>query len=213
MEKRSENREQFKLERQRSNVAAFYDKAAPEYIESLESKTEYQLPRIVKEIFKKYGIEEGSVLDVGCGVGKIRDYLGDKFSYQGIDISQGMVEEAKKRGFDAQAGPAEELVRMFGDKSVDHITALTSLYFIKDWESLAKEFERVARKSIFVSLDHFEPKIIEMMKNKGIDLYNHSASAIHDPTEVLKDVFLWKRVGTEDRIYGDVVFKLFEKKV
>jgi len=197
------------LETQRSNVAAFYDHAAPEYVEALESKTEYQLPRIIREVYDKYGIKDGSVLDIGCGIGKIKDYLGPAFTYQGIDLSPGMVEEARKRGFDARLGPAEELIKSFGDKSVDHITAMTSLNFIKEWELLAAEFERVARNTIFVALDQYEPKLIQMMKAKGIDLYNHEASAIHDPTEMQKDVFIWKRAGTEDRVYGDIVFKKF----
>ena len=209
MEKPVEFGDIAELETQRSNVAAFYDHAAPEYVEALESKTEYQLPRIIREVYNKYGIKDGSVLDIGCGIGKIKDYLGPVFTYQGIDLSPGMVNEAKKNGFDAQLGPVEELIKSFGDKSVDHITAMTMLYFVKDWEGLAREFERVARKSIFVSLDQFESKLIQMMKTKGIDLYNHDASAIHDPTEVQKNVFIWKRAGTEDRVYGDIVFKKF----
>ncbi len=118
-----------------------------------------------------------------------------------------MIEEAKKRGFEGHIGAVEDVIETFGDKSVDHITALSSLYFIKDWEKLAKEFERVARQSIFVSLEQFEPRIIEMMKRRGINIYNHASSAIQNPTEVTQNVSLWKRPQTEDRILGDLVFK------
>ena len=144
---------------------------------------------------------------MGCGTGKLKEYLGDSFTYLGIDISLAMIEEARKRGYKGIHGAVEDTIKTFADKSVDHITALSSLYFIKDWEKLATEFERVARQSIFVSLEQFEPKIIEIMRGKGINIYNHSASVIQNPTKVFNNVFLWKRPKTEDRILGNLVFK------
>ena len=160
-------------------------------------------------MYEKYGIKDGVILDIGCGTGKLREYLGDSFIYKGIDISAQMAEVAKKRGFEVQIGPIEELVKTFADKSVDHITAVSSLFFTKDWGDLTKEFERIARKSIFVSLEQFEPEVIEKMKEQGINVFNHSASEIQDPTEIIKNTFLWVRPTSEERveIFGDLVFK------
>lgn len=207
MEEIKNEQEKTELETQRKNVALLYDEVAPIYDESFEGKAEYQIPRILLETYQKHGITEGNILDIGCGTGKLRKYLGDSFNYQGIDISPAMIEQAKKRGFEGYIGAVEDIIKTFGDKSIDHIIALSSLYFIKDWEKLAKEFERVARQSIFVSLEQFEPRIIEMMKGRGINIYNHSSSVIQNPTEIIKDIFLWKRPNTDDRILGDLVFK------
>ncbi len=207
MEKIPPSPEKTELETQRRNVTLFYDEAASVYDESFEGKAEYQIPRILLETYQKYGITEGTLLDIGCGTGKLKKYLGDSFTYEGIDISPAMIEEAKKRGFEGHIGAVEDVIETFRDKSVDHIIALSSLYFIEDWEKLAKEFERVARQSIFVSLEQFEPRIIEMMKGRGINIYNHSASEIQNPTEFTQNIFLWKRPNTEDRISGDLVFK------
>lgn len=207
MEEIRNDQDKIGLETQRKNVALLYDEAAPIYDESFEDRAEYQIPRILIETYQKYRITEGTILDVGCGTGKLREYLGDLFTYEGIDISPTMIKEAKKRGFEGHVGAVENIIETFGDKSIDHITALSSLYFIKDWEKLAKEFERVARQSIFVSLEQFEPRIIEMMKSRGINIYNHPVSAIQNPTEVIQDIFLWKRPNTEDKISGDLVFK------
>jgi ubiquinone/menaquinone biosynthesis C-methylase UbiE len=197
------------LTRQRENVTQLYEHAAAVYDESFDGKAEYQITGKLIETYAKHGIIEGEVLDVGCGTGKLREYLGDGFTYKGIDISPAMLELAKKRGFEGFVGPVEDVIATFEDKSVDHITALSSLYFVKDWEKLAKQFERIARKSIFVSLEQFEPEIIEMMKSRGIDIYNHSADAIDDPKEVIKNTFLWIRPTVEERveIFGDLVFK------
>lgn len=207
MEEIPGNYEEVNLETQRKNVADLYDRVATVYNESFEGKAEYQSPRILLEIYQRHAITDGVLLDVGCGTGKLKEYLGDSFTYEGIDISPAMIKEAKKRDFIGHVGAAEDVIKTFADKSVDHIVALSSLYFIKDWEKLAKEFERVARQSIFVSLEQFEPEIIRMMKDRGINIYNHSASTIQNPTEIIGNIFLWKRPNTEDRIFGDLVFK------
>ena len=207
MDNLTTNKDVEELEMQRDNVIRLYNEAASIYDESFEGKAEYQIPRILLETYQKYGITEGIILDVGCGTGKLREYLGDSFTYKGIDISPMMIEEAKKRGFEGFVGPVEDVIETLADKSVDHITALSSLYFVKDYEKLIQEFERVARKSIFISLEQFQPEIIEIMKGRCINIYNHPASVIQNPTEVIKDTFLWKRPNTEDKIFGDLVFK------
>lgn len=197
------------IERQRKNVTELYEHAAPVYDESFDGKAEYQTPYRLIETYQKHGITEGEILDIGCGTGKLKEYLGEGFTYKGIDISPSMIELAKKRGFEGFVGPVEDVITTFEDKSVDHITALASLNFVEDWENVAKQFERVARKSIFVSLEQFTPEIIEAMKGRGIDIYNHSADAISDPKEVTRNAFLWIRPTTEERveIFGDLVFK------
>jgi ubiquinone/menaquinone biosynthesis C-methylase UbiE len=193
---------------QRENVANLYNEAAPIYDDSFEGKAEYQIPKILKEIYEKYSIVGGLILDVGCGTGKLKEYLGESFDYEGIDLSPAMIEQAQKRGYVGQVGAVESVIKTLPDKSVDHVVALSSLYFIRDIENLLKEFERVARKSFFVSFEYFEPETIEMMKNKGIKIYNHPNSLIRNPTEVASNTFLWKRPNTEQKIFGDIVFIL-----
>jgi ubiquinone/menaquinone biosynthesis C-methylase UbiE len=195
------------LEQQRRKVTELYDQVAGEYNANFEGKAEYQIPKILLEVYSRHNISSGELLDIGCGTGKLKEYLGEGFSYSGIDISSGMTEEARKNGFYVINGPVEEVIKTFDDKSVDHVTAMSSLYFVRDYELLMKEIERVARQSLFVSLEQFTPEIAEMMRKRGINIYNHLASIIENPTEVIRNTFLWKRPHTEDRIYGDIVFK------
>ena len=209
MKKILTDKEKTKFEIQRKNVTSLYNEVASVYDESFDGKAKYKIPQKLLEIYQKHGITEGKVLDIGCGTGKLRQYLGNNFTYEGVDISSAMIEEVKKRGLKGHVGAIEDIIETFTDKSVDHITALSSLFFIKDWKKLAKEFDRVARKSIFVSLEQFEPEIIEMMKERGISVYNHSASIIKNPTEIIKNVFLWIRPTVKEMvpIFGDLVFK------
>lgn len=209
MKKILKYKEKTELETQRKNVAYLYDEAAPVYDETFYGKAEYQIPQKLVDIYQKYGITNGKVLDIGCGTGKLRQCLGNNFTYEGVDISSAMIEEVKKRGLKGHVGAIEDIIGTFTDKSFDHIIALSSLFFIKDWEKLTKEFDRVAKKSIFVSLEQFEPEIIEMMKERGISVYNHSASIIKNPTEIIKNVFLWIRPTVKERvpIFGDLAFK------
>ena len=195
------------IEGQRKNIISLYDKAAPIYEEFFEGKAEYQIPRILLETYKKHGITGGSVLDIGSGTGKLKEYLGDSFIYEGIDLSPAMISEVRRKGLKGSVGAIEDVIGTLGDKSVDHITALSSLYFIEDLGDLIKEFERVARKSIFISLENFGSNMIDAVKREGITLYNHPISVIKDPTEVIQNVFLWKRPGNDTRVSGSIIFK------
>lgn len=190
------------------NISDMYNKGVSDY-DSLTEKSMYEGEKLLKTVYEKYGISNGVILDIGCGTGKIKELLGDSFEYIGIDIAEGMLDFAKRRGYSVHLGAAQDVIREIPDKSVDHVIALSSLYFIKDFEFLVKEFERVARKSIFVLLEQFSPEVVSKMKDRKINLYNHNSSLIENPTELIKDVFLWKQVSTNEEMRGDVVFKIF----
>jgi ubiquinone/menaquinone biosynthesis C-methylase UbiE len=188
------------------NVSALYDEGASLY-DKLSVDSLYVGESLLVDTFAKHKIKDGKIFDVGCGTGKIKESLGDNFKYEGVDISYCMVEKAKKRGYIGHVGAIEDVVKGLPDKSVDHVIALSSMYFMKDFTTLLSEFERIARKSFFITLEQFDPGIKEMMEGRGIHLYNHQSSLIKNPTEIQKDIFLWRRVSTGDDIRGDVVFK------
>ncbi len=197
------------IQDQRNNVTAFYNGIASVYEKEIEGKAENQFSNILLDIYKRYNIIRGDILDIGCGTGKLKEYLGNSFTYTGIDISPLMLQEAKNRGFEIFLGPAEEVIKRFPDKSIKHIVASSSLYFMSGFNGLVKEIERVASESFFMTLEQFDTKVMKAMRIKGIELYNHPASRIENPTELYKDVYLWKRPGTGEKIYGDIVFKRF----
>lgn len=195
-------------DRQRHNVVDLYDSLADRYDLDFEGKSDHQAPILLADAYRRHGIHDGVILDVGCGTGKLRDYLGPSFSYIGIDSSEKMLAKAVQRGFETKFGDAEREIANLTDKSVDHVVALSSLYFMEGWPELYKEFERVAKVSIFVTLEQFDERTVTEMKEKGIDLFNHSAGIAVLPTEIMSDVYLWKRPHTGEYIHGNIVFKL-----
>lgn len=195
------------IETSRENIRDLYNEAAPIYDEEFEGKAEYKVPGLLIEMYKKHNITGGSVLDIGCGTGKLREYLGDDFTYTGIDLSEEMSDIAMSRGYKVYTGLAEDLIKGLGNKSIDHVVIIGSAYFIKNFPELVKEMERVARKSIFVSLERFDSHIIEKMKDRGINIYNHDKSVFSDGVDVIENTFLWRSPSGDDEVFGDVVFE------
>ena len=85
-------------------------------------------PQKLLEIYHEYEITDGKVLDIGCDTGKLKQNFGNNFTYEGVDISPAMIGEIKKRGLEGRIGAIEDVIETFADKSVDHITALSSLF-------------------------------------------------------------------------------------
>lgn len=197
---------------QQGRVAAFYDKIADKYDEQYEGRADYQLPHILRTRFVKNGFKSGTILDIGCGTGKLNTYLDHTaFSIEGIEISANMAYKAMDRGYrNVYYGAAEDVLPLRPTKSVDHVVALSSLYFIQNIDQIIWEAIRIARKSIFVSLEQFdEVTRTEMLGVNDLGRWNHSAEKFGDAT-VLKNIYLWKRPDTGKQVYGDVVHKVLQ---
>jgi ubiquinone/menaquinone biosynthesis C-methylase UbiE len=189
------------------NVSKYYDDVANIYDSVFEIKSEYQISKILVDIFERNKITSGLILDIGCGTGGLKKSLDNNFRYKGIDVSAKMAEKARSVGYEVIIGSAEEKIASFADKSVDHVVALSSVYFIENIEKLVKEFERVSRKTIFISFEKFEPGVIEIMKKKGINIFNHDPTIVSNPTEHIKNIYLWKSPTLGNKINGDIIFK------
>lgn len=187
------------------NIQKLFDRLAPTY-EGLIERTGYQGLKIVKDMYEKNKIYTGTILDVGCGTGKLKDYLGDKFEYIGIDLSAKVLEEAKKKGFDIHAGKLEEELRNFTDKSIDHIVCVGVSGFIKNFDELVNEFFRVARETVLFSIEYVPGRQIADSKiYRQIQLYNHSKLPDANFTEVQRDVPFWQ--SDTGSVPADIYFR------
>jgi ubiquinone/menaquinone biosynthesis C-methylase UbiE len=84
------------------------------------------------------------VLEVGCGTGLImRGLDGRAKRLVGVDISPGMLAEARRRGFDVFEGKAEKLP--FADESFDLAYSFKVLAHVPDIELALREMARVLR--------------------------------------------------------------------
>lgn len=94
------------------------------------------------------------ILDVGCGIGSFEQNL-PSLNIIGLDISEGMLEEARKRSDKTFVqGRAEELE--FEDSTFDAVFTVTTLEFLDDYQKAVKEMARATKP---------DGKILAMMLN------------------------------------------------
>jgi len=94
------------------------------------------------------------ILDVGCGIGSFEQNL-PSLNIIGLDISEEMLEEARKRSSKAFVqGNAEKL--QFEDSTFDAVFTVTTLEFLDDYKKAVEEMARVTKP---------KGKILVMMLN------------------------------------------------
>jgi len=89
---------------------------------------------------------KGDLLDIGCGTGLfIEKYLSEGSTATGIDISKGMVRQARRRcaGSDFIIGTGERLP--FSDESFDAISSILAFSYLKDPKGMLNEAYRVLK--------------------------------------------------------------------
>ena len=154
-----------------NDIKEFYDGFADEYDAVLFSSTvKAQYHFEAKKIFQKYHHTTGSILDIGCGTGLIKDFLGDRFSYTGIDISSNMLKQALRRGFKVLLGVLEDILPNIPDRSYDYALCLSTLYYIQDAHTIIEHLGRIARKGVLLSIDHM---VDEYVQRIPCPVYNH----------------------------------------
>jgi tRNA-dependent cyclodipeptide synthase len=198
----------------RKNAVAqrFFDDFANAY-EDLTRFMGYSLFDLTKSIYKKYGIDSGTILDAGCGTGKLKLVLGNDYDYTGVDFSKNMLSVAESRGYKIIQGYLEDVVSTIENKSYDHVVCLSVFYFIKDAEPVIKKLQKIARKSLTMGFEKYTQKQLDLVFNgyEGVKRYNHPSSLVENPTEVLKNVLFWT-YADGGKIYGDFVFKKLNEK-
>jgi len=99
-----------------------------------------------KKVLSKEGKSTAGLkaLDVGCGTGLVMEILGEVLDVKGLDIDPGMVEEARKRGFDVSQADALNLP--YEDSSFDIVYCSFLLLWVRDPVKAVSEMRRVSRR-------------------------------------------------------------------
>ncbi|HEX7667069.1 MAG TPA: methyltransferase domain-containing protein [Polyangiaceae bacterium] len=125
---------------------AGYDEVAPLYAAAFEDirLREAETKWLAKEL-DAMPFGRPRVLDIGCGTGSLLRSLAPRVGESvGVDVSKGMIDEAKKRAnpahisFDTIEGP----VLPFPDASFDVVVSFLSFRYL-DWDPIVREIARV----------------------------------------------------------------------
>lgn len=129
-----------------------YDKYARVYAENTNLKLlQFQLNKFISMLKKK-----AKILDVGCGCGRDAEYFkSEGFSVIGIDLSEGMLNEAKNKVKDAELIKMDMRKLDFKKNTFNGIWCVASLLEIQKNEvvQVLKEFNKVLKKEgiLFIS--------------------------------------------------------------
>lgn len=140
-----------------------YNKYASMYAEYKKDKLlQFQLSKFVSMLPSK-----GKVLDAGCGPGRDTAYLKeDGLDVTAVDVSEGMIQEAKKLGINALKG---DLLLMKSNEEFDGIWCMATLADLPKTEApkLLKNFHSALKENgiIYIAVKEGESeKIVEKEK-------------------------------------------------
>lgn len=120
-----------------------FDGVADEYDESLPEHVMAHLTAR-RVAFSRALVPSGKVLDVGCGTGRFLASMPTTgYELHGIDISAGMLEEARGRGLDVVEGSSGDLP--FADDSFDLVVTFAVLHHLIDPELVRATLREIVR--------------------------------------------------------------------
>jgi methionine biosynthesis protein MetW len=111
-------------------------------------------------------INDGRILDLGCGDGLFLDILKNKeICGVGLDISEISVSKAREKGLDAKQFDFTKDLLPFENNSFDTVVILDVLEHLYQPEKVLAEANRVSRKYLVVSVPNFSslPARIQML--------------------------------------------------
>ncbi len=124
-----------------------YQKMAEYYYEKVDEKpfnAYYERPGLIELI---PDVEGKKVLDAGCAAGWFTEWLIDHDAeVTAVDFSPNMVEMTRKRvgdGAEIIQADLNEPLEFLEDKSMDMIISSLTLHYLKDWDRVMREFNRV----------------------------------------------------------------------
>ncbi|MEK6544503.1 MAG: class I SAM-dependent methyltransferase [Elusimicrobiota bacterium] len=138
----------------------YFDVMATKYDHDPRQKMGYFHPN-TRERYRRFirinlgVIKDGGVLNLGCGSGFAMDVEAEfGLDSTGIDISAGMLEEARRKGVKARLIKADAYKIPLPDASVGLVSCFVFLHHIYDHEALFKEIARVLKPGGLLYTDY-----------------------------------------------------------
>jgi ubiquinone/menaquinone biosynthesis C-methylase UbiE len=131
-----------------------------------------------------------SLLDVGCGTGKVLSLILDKFNAKvsGIDLSEGMIQKAKEllgESANLKVGDSENLP--WADNTFDVVTCSASFHHYPNPEVVLKEMKRILKPDGRVIIaDPWCPDPLRILINLLLPIINSGDVKIYSGNEMTK---------------------------
>jgi ubiquinone/menaquinone biosynthesis C-methylase UbiE len=142
-------------------------------------------------ILDKYLHKTDKILELGCGTGLILKEVNKKVSKAiGIDLSQKMLEKAKKRGLEVYHAEASNMP--FEDNSFDLVYSYKVLAHIEAIEKTLHEIKRVLKPNGIAVLEFYNRNslrtIIKKIKPSNIISKNITDDSVYTRYDTLKEI-------------------------
>lgn len=162
------------IEEKSESVMKDYDDIASEYCDEFCSTEVYD--GFIDKWLQT--IQRGNILDVGCGGGNNCQYINEKDGFQayGIDFSDGMIAEARKRYPNVKIKKMDMTNLTFPDQTFDGILSNCSLIHIPTEliPQTLQGFKRVLKpkgKLLLIVLDGNGEEMVEEPYREGQEVY------------------------------------------
>ena len=183
-----------------------FDKSAARYDGAYGNASRRFYRLLLSQVELKQG---AAVLDVGCGTGAILRNMADvcPINGYGIDMSENMIEEAKRKcpEMNIQISRCEETP--FADNTFDVITVCMAYHHFSDKAGFAKEAARIIKPGgcLYIA-DPYFPGIIRVLMNAFFRAIR-VAGAFFTSDEIYKDfsVYGFAPAGAVKDGYAQVV--------
>ncbi|MGH9933015.1 MAG: class I SAM-dependent methyltransferase, partial [Pyrinomonadaceae bacterium] len=119
-------------ERDTPNLQASYDRVAKEYVERIFNELDDKpLDRSLLDRFAERVKDKGPACDLGCGPGHVARYLkNNDIEVFGIDLSDGMVQQARTMNPDIDFHQGDMMALELADQTLSGIAAFYSIIHI-----------------------------------------------------------------------------------
>lgn len=185
-----------------------YNRKADDYDNTAEGKFTVNFKKLILEEIKIK--PNDSILDVACGNGTFLKMLSRKCDIRGygIDISERMIENAKKRCSDMTFEISTCDHTSFENQVFDVITVCAAYHHFPDVKAFAQEASRVLKPygSIYIA-DVYYPFIIRAICNPFLPLSKAGDVKFYSPKEIISNFesFGFKQAGFRREGYIQII--------
>ncbi|MGM0557369.1 MAG: class I SAM-dependent methyltransferase [Myxococcota bacterium] len=143
---------------------AYYDEFADWYEKGRDRGYHAMIDDLEVDLLHRY-VKGKEVLEVGCGTGLVMHRVAERArSVAGIDISAGMLRQARRRGLNVAQADATALP--FGDAEFDIVYSLKVLAHVRDIDRALQEMARVTRPGGTLLLEFYNPMSLRYLAKR-----------------------------------------------